>query len=53
MRAFFVSALVLLSAHNTISSNFQNHCTISKISNKNLIKIKNREKSISFVKVNH
>ncbi len=53
MRAFLVSALVLLSAHNTVSTEYQNNNMISKLTNKNLNKIKNRKKSIFFIKSNH
>ncbi len=61
MRAFFVSALVLLSAHNTVSteyqynvsSAYQNNYMIFKFTNKNLNNIKNRKKSIFYIKSNH
>jgi hypothetical protein len=60
MRAFFVIVLVFLSAHNTVSTEYQNNdstrsqnnYSITKIWNKNLNKIKNREKRIFFVKSN-
>ena len=58
MRAFFVFALVLLSAHNSISPEYQNNSkntserkhTISKTLNKNLNKFVIKEKRIFFAK---